>query len=200
MPPSYCPQSRRAVYPPRVLALIFLCRPPHVCNMFPVCPPHMIYPNDTVQSIWLSKWVQMFSVVSPFFFFLPELYIPSRGTLCDLWVSLTQPPRKRVSSKGANFESSCCVCFLTTGISGVFSSSIFFFFCHTWWYLENCSVMLCRRQMVTTHSNKGWHPVFKRLTLVDLSINSQLVAAVSCVEGNVDKVYSQILFTNLQLS
>lgn len=58
----------------------------------------MIYTNDTVLSE-VNEYRRSLWFFSLSFFFIPEFNIPLRGTLCDLWVSLTQPTRKGLVSE-----------------------------------------------------------------------------------------------------
>lgn len=164
MPPSYCPQSRRAVYPPRVLALIFLCRPPHVCNMFPVCPSHMIYPNDTVQSIWLSKWVQTFPVVSPFFFFYLSSTFLQGGLFVTFGCHWRNHPGKGSAAKVRTLNPAVVFVFSPQG-SLAFFLLLSFFFSAThddiWKTAPSCSVVAKWSQLTPTKDDtqflRDWH-------------------------------------------
>lgn len=116
----------------------------HACNLFPLLL------HATSSWFWLVLRCSLcttdsfLSSLSLRFIFLPEFYIPFKGNFCDLWVSLTQPSRKRVGFRGVNSESKCCICFDTMRFS-----EFFFTLCSTWWV--TCSVIVLCHQMASSH-------------------------------------------------
>lgn len=113
------------------------------------------------------------------------LHIPSRGTLCDLWASLTQQTRRRVSSRGANSEPRLLYLLSHHGVLSLFS---FFFLscccCHTWWHIGCCEVP--KHCLSVTRWQQVTHPSSTITTTTIIKEGNRffrsLVTEVSCWE------------------
>lgn len=160
----------------------------HVCSMFPVHPPHMIYTNDTlldeVSECRHSLWFSFFLL---FFFFTWVQHSSEGGTLCELWVSLTQPTRKGLVAEVRTLNLAAVFVFTPQASLAFFSFATHDNVGKT---APSWSAVTKWLQHLTTWSkppSKRIHHVFC-FFFINWYINSQLVTAVSCMEGNVGKL------------